>query len=59
MDKWDLIHVQHVEMTREEEEERDLALESVADPLYSVRLMADAEAEAEPEVDMDDMAMET
>lgn len=48
MDKWDVVKVTHVPMSKEEEDEREEALAEVMDPMY---LLSRGDADAEGEVD--------
>ncbi|KAI0716029.1 RNA polymerase II-associated [Cerioporus squamosus] len=49
-DKWDVVKLRHIPMSREEEQEREEALAEVVDPLFPLS-RADADADAEGEVD--------
>ncbi|RDX54366.1 RNA polymerase II-associated [Lentinus brumalis] len=49
-DKWDVVKLRHVPMSREEEQEREEALAEVVDPLFPLS-RADADADGEGEVD--------
>ena len=46
MDKWDVVKVTHVPMSKEEEDEREEALAEVMDPMYLLN-RADMDAEGE------------
>ncbi|KAJ3481906.1 hypothetical protein NLI96_g7349 [Meripilus lineatus] len=50
-DKWDVVKVTHVAMSKEEEDEREEALAEVMDPMY---LLTRGDIDAEGEVEVDD-----
>lgn len=50
-DKWNLIHLTHMEISKEEEEERQEALAEVADPMYLMGRV-DAYSEGDPEMEV-------
>lgn len=49
-DKWDVVKLTHVPMSKEEEQEREEALAEVIDPLFPLA-RADVDADADGEVD--------
>lgn len=49
-DKWDVVKVTHVPMSKEEEDEREEALAEVMDPMY---LLSRGDVDAEGEVELD------
>ncbi|KAI0070806.1 hypothetical protein K474DRAFT_1687312 [Panus rudis PR-1116 ss-1] len=52
LDKWDIVKVTHVPMSKEEEDEREDALAEVNDPMY---LLGRGDADAEGEIETEDM----
>ncbi|KAH8103869.1 RNA polymerase II-associated [Cristinia sonorae] len=54
VDKWDIVKVTHVPMSKEEEDEREEALAEVMDPMYLLnRVDMDAEGEVEEDVEVE------
>jgi RNA polymerase II-associated factor 1 len=57
--KWEVVNITHVEMAKDEQEEREEAMAEVLDPMYMHEVDADGEGEGEGEVDeKDNMAMD-
>jgi RNA polymerase II-associated factor 1 len=50
-DKWEIIRVSNLAISKEEEEEREEALAEVVDPMF---LMARGDADADGEVEVDE-----
>ncbi|KAG6908957.1 hypothetical protein DXG01_002563 [Tephrocybe rancida] len=50
-DKWEIIRVTHLEMSKEEEDEREEALAEVVDPMF---LMVRGDADADGDIEVDD-----
>jgi len=53
-DKWDVVKVTHVAMSKEEEDEREEALAEVMDPMYLLS-RGDVDAEGEVELEVEDI----
>ncbi|KIM53429.1 hypothetical protein SCLCIDRAFT_1222827 [Scleroderma citrinum Foug A] len=50
VDKWQVVHISHLPMSKEELDERDELMAEVLDPMY---LRADADADGEGDIDVD------
>ncbi len=53
-DKWDVVKVTHVPMSKEEEDEREEALAEVMDPMY---LLGRGDIDAEGEVEVEEVGV--
>lgn len=56
-DKWDVVHVAHAPMVREEADERADALAEVDDPLYLLGGTRDADGEPDVDAPLDSVSV--
>jgi hypothetical protein len=52
--KWEVVNITHVEMGKDEEDERREAMAEVLDPMYMLHGEADADVEGEGVVEVDE-----